>query len=169
MNGEPLPLEHGYPARLIVPGLYGYVSATKWLAEIELTTFDAFDQYWVGAGWVDEAPIKIQTRIDTPKATRQLPAGTVADRRRGVGARRAASSASRSRSTTAPGCEATLAAAQSADTWRQWYAARGTPRRAGTRSRVRATEAGGAIQTDARSEPFPSGATGQHQIVVIVQ
>ena len=54
MNGEPLPLDHGFPARLIVPGLYGYVSATKWLTEIELTTFDDFDQYWVPRGYADQ-------------------------------------------------------------------------------------------------------------------
>ena len=66
MNGEALPLEHGFPARLVVSGLYGYVSATKWISEIELTTWDAFDAYWVPRGWSKEAPIKTQSRIDTP-------------------------------------------------------------------------------------------------------
>jgi DMSO/TMAO reductase YedYZ molybdopterin-dependent catalytic subunit len=75
MNGEPLPLEHGFPVRLVVPGLYGYVSATKWLSEIELTTFDAFDHYWVRRGWATEAPIKTQSRIDTPAALASIPAG----------------------------------------------------------------------------------------------
>ena len=65
MNGEPLPLEHGFPVRLIVPGLYGYISATKWLTEIELTTFDDFEQYWVPRGYADRAPIKTMSRIDT--------------------------------------------------------------------------------------------------------
>ncbi len=65
MNGEPLPLEHGFPARLIVPGLYGYISATKWLVEIELTTFDDFEQYWVPRGYADRAPIKLMSRIDS--------------------------------------------------------------------------------------------------------
>ena len=65
MNGEPLPLEHGFPARLIVPGLYGYISATKWLVEIELTTFDEFEQYWVPRGYADRAPIKLMSRIDS--------------------------------------------------------------------------------------------------------
>jgi DMSO/TMAO reductase YedYZ molybdopterin-dependent catalytic subunit len=77
MNGEPLPLEHGFPARLVTPGLYGYVSATKWLTEIELSTFDAFDQYWVRRGWDAEAPIKTMTRIDTPASLATLPAGSV--------------------------------------------------------------------------------------------
>ena len=67
MNDEPLPPVHGYPARLIVPGLYGYVSATKWLSELELTTLEAFDGYWVPLGWAKEAPILTQSRIDTPR------------------------------------------------------------------------------------------------------
>ena len=66
MNGEPLPIEHGFPARLVVPGLYGYVSATKWLTEIELTTFADFDHYWLRRGWAQKAPIKLMSRIDTP-------------------------------------------------------------------------------------------------------
>ena len=68
MNDEPLPAEHGFPARLIVPGLYGYVSATKWLAELELTTLEAIDAYWVPRGWAKEAPILTQSRIDVPVA-----------------------------------------------------------------------------------------------------
>src|SRR5213076_1942308 len=64
MNGEPLPAEHGFPARLLVPGLYGYVSATKWLAEIELTTLEAFDAYWIHRGWSKQGPIKTESRID---------------------------------------------------------------------------------------------------------
>jgi len=78
MNGDPLPVEHGYPARLIVPGLYGYVSATKWLAEIELTTLEAFDAYWVPLGWAKEAPILTQSRIDVPHNGAGLSAGSVA-------------------------------------------------------------------------------------------
>ncbi len=100
MNGEPLPLEHGYPARLIVPGLYGYVSATKWLTELELTRFDQFDQYWVDRGWVQEAPIKVQSRIDTPKGLcRRSPPETWRSPA-WRGHRPAASTASRCRSTT---------------------------------------------------------------------
>src|SRR2546429_4227826 len=67
MNGQPLPLAHGFPVRMMVPGLYGYVSATKWLVDIELTTFGAYDAYWVRRGWAQQAPIKTQSRIDTPK------------------------------------------------------------------------------------------------------
>ena len=68
MNGQPLPVAHGYPARLIIPGLYGYVSATKWLSQIELTTWDGFDGYWIPRGWAKEAPILTQSRIDTPRS-----------------------------------------------------------------------------------------------------
>ncbi len=78
MNGEPLPAVHGYPVRMIVPGLFGYVSACKWLVELELTTFDAYDPYWVERGWVKEAPIKTMSRIDAPKPFAQVPAGKIA-------------------------------------------------------------------------------------------
>jgi DMSO/TMAO reductase YedYZ molybdopterin-dependent catalytic subunit len=78
MNGEPLPRDHGFPARLVVPGLYGYVSATKWLSELEVTTFDAFDAYWIPRGWAARAPIKTQSRIDVPRSGATVPAGRVA-------------------------------------------------------------------------------------------
>ena len=78
MNGEPLPLEHGFPARLVVPGLYGYVSATKWLTEIELTRFADFEHYWEQRGWAEKAPIKLQSRIDVPKGLARVAAGSVA-------------------------------------------------------------------------------------------
>ncbi|MEQ9163154.1 MAG: molybdopterin-dependent oxidoreductase, partial [Ilumatobacter fluminis] len=167
MNGEPLPLEHGYPARLIVPGLYGYVSATKWLEEIELTRFDAFDQYWVERGWVEDAPIKTQSRIDTPRGLQTVQAGTVPiagaawAQTRGI---------ERVEIQIDDGewVEARLADPLNDVTWRQWsYAWEATPGRHDIR--VRATDGTGAIQTDERTEPFPSGATGRHQIVVMVE
>ena len=76
MNGQPLPQRHGYPARLIIPGLYGYVSATKWLSELELTGWDEFDGYWIPRGWAKEAPILTQSRIDTPKGGATVSGGT---------------------------------------------------------------------------------------------
>jgi DMSO/TMAO reductase YedYZ molybdopterin-dependent catalytic subunit len=75
MNGEPLPIDHGFPVRMVVPGLYGYVSATKWLTELELTSFADFDAYWIPRGWAAKAPIKLQSRIDTPGP--RAKAGTV--------------------------------------------------------------------------------------------
>src|SRR3712207_3190818 len=75
MNGEPLPVEHGFPVRMLIPGLYGYVSACKWLTRIEATTFDGFDAYWVARGWAESGPIKVASRIDTPAALRSFDAG----------------------------------------------------------------------------------------------
>ncbi len=103
MNGEPLPLDHGYPARLIIPGLYGYVSATKWLEEIELTTWEAFDGYWVPLGWAKEAPILTQSRIDVPRTGETLAAGTTSPSPAWRGHRTAAWRPSRSPSTRVPG------------------------------------------------------------------
>ena len=77
MNGEPLPIEHGFPVRMVVPGLYGYVSATKWVVDLELTTFDSFDPYWIRRGWAEQAPIKTQSRIDTPRHGSSVKAGEI--------------------------------------------------------------------------------------------
>lgn len=171
MNGEPLPLEHGYPARLVVPGLYGYVSATKWLTSIELTRFDRFDSYWVERDWSADGTIKLQSRIDTPRGLATLPAGPTMiagvawAQRRGI---------DRVEVQIDEGdwITTTLADELGVDTWRQWsYRWDAEPGRHSIR--VRATERGAprdrAIQTDERSEPFPSGATGRHQIIVIVE
>lgn len=168
MNGEPLPVEHGYPARLIVPGLYGYVSATKWLREIELTTFDRFDSYWVERGWSPGGTIRLQSRIDTPRGLARIPAGTTAvagvawAQRRGI-------EGVEIQVDDGDWSPADLAGELNVDTWRQWsYRWDATPGR--HTIRVRAIESGtSAIQTPERSEPFPSGATGQHQIVVLVE
>jgi DMSO/TMAO reductase YedYZ molybdopterin-dependent catalytic subunit len=166
MNGEPLPLEHGFPARLVVPGLYGYVSATKWLTEIELTRFDRFDQYWVERGWVDDAPIKVGSRIDTPRGLATVAAGRTAvagvawAQTRGI-------EHVEVQIDDGDWVEATLADELDDATWRQWsYAWDAAPGRHSIT--VRATERGGPIQTAERVEPFPSGATGRHQIVVLV-
>ncbi len=167
MNGELLPVAHGFPARLIVPGLYGYVSATKWLKQIEVTRFDRFDQYWVKRGWVDDAPIKLQSRIETPRGLTSVDAGVVAiagtawAQTRGI---------ERVEVQIDDGewLEATLADELNDSTWRQWsYAWDAMPGRHTVT--VRATEKNGPIQPAERSEPFPSGATGRHQIVVLVR
>ncbi len=167
MNGEPLPAEHGFPARMVVPGLYGYVSACKWITELELTTFAAFDAYWVPRGWSASGPIKTQSRIDVPRDGADLVAGEVVvagvawAQHRGI---------ARVEVQVDDGAwqDATLAAAPSADTWRQWslrWAAA-----AGRHTlRVRATDATGATQTAARAEPAPDGATGWHDITVDVR
>ncbi|MEX0756328.1 MAG: molybdopterin-dependent oxidoreductase, partial [Acidimicrobiia bacterium] len=167
MNGEPLPPEHGFPARLIVPGLYGYVSATKWLAEIELTTFDQFDHYWVDRGWDAEAPIKTQSRIDTPSALGRIAPGTTAiagvawAQTRGIDRVEV-------RIDDGPWQDAELAAELNDTTWRQWKLAwDATPGR--HEISCRATDRTGTTQTEERTRPIPNGASGWHSIVVIVE
>lgn len=166
MNGEPLPPEHGFPARLVVPGLYGYVSATKWLAEIELTRFDQFDHYWVDRGWAQKAPIKTQSRIDTPAALGRIPAGRTAI---------AGVAWAQTRGITrvevqiddGPWQDAELADELSDTTWRQWRLAwDATPGR--HQITCRATDGTGAVQTDVRARPIPDGAAGWHSIVALV-
>ena len=171
MNGEPLPLEHGFPARLIVPGLYGYVSATKWLVEIELTRFDEFEQYWVPRGYDAEAPIKLMSRIDSVDGLGTLVRN--ADGTAAIGG--VAWAQTRGISNVEVQIDdgdwmpTELGEALNDDTWRQW-AYRWTPAATGRTSiAVRATDGDGVIQTDERSEPIPNGASGHHQIVVFIE
>ena len=171
MNGEPLPLEHGFPVRLIVPGLYGYISATKWLVEIELTTFEDFEQYWVPRGYADRAPIKLMSRIDSIDGLGTLTRN--ADGTAAIGgvawAQTRGISAVEVQLDDGPWQPCELGEALNDDTWRQW-AFRWTPRATGRASiRCRATDGDGVIQTDERSEPLPNGASGHHQIVVFVE
>ncbi len=166
MNGTPLPTEHGYPARLIVPGLFGYVSATKWLAEIELTTLEAFDAYWVPLGWAKEAPILTQSRIDVPRDGARVAAGVVAIAGvawapdRGV-------SAVEVRIDGGAWQPTTLSAAVARAAWVQWQvpwdAAAGDHR-----IEVRATDGTGAVQAADVTPPAPDGARGHHAITVAV-
>ncbi len=171
MNGEPLPLEHGFPVRLIVPGLYGYISATKWLTEIELTTFEDFEQYWVPRGYAERAPIKLMSRIDSVDGLGTLTRN--ADGTAAIGgvawAQTRGISAVEVQLDEGPWQPCELGAALNDDTWRQW-AFRWTPRATGRTSiRCRATDGDGVIQTAERSEPLPNGASGHHQIVVFVE
>jgi DMSO/TMAO reductase YedYZ molybdopterin-dependent catalytic subunit len=166
MNGEPLPAEHGFPARLIVPGLFGYVSATKWLAEIELTTWDAFDGYWVPLGWAKEGPILTQSRIDVPRSGSSLSPGEVAV---------AGVAWAPDRGVTGVEVQiddgawdpAALSVAISDATWVQWhYPWDASP---GSHTiRVRATDGTGTVQESRVTEPAPDGARGYHTIQVTV-
>jgi DMSO/TMAO reductase YedYZ molybdopterin-dependent catalytic subunit len=167
MNGEPLPIEHGFPARLVVPGLYGFVSATKWLTEIELTTFADFDHYWLRRGWAQKAPIKLMSRIDRPRGLAMVPAGVVPIA--GVAwAQTIGIQAVEVQIDKGGWQTAELAEAPSNDTWRQWvFRWNATPGRHSIT--VRATDKNGAIQTSERTEPIPDGAAGHHQIIVIVE
>ncbi len=166
MNGEPLPFSHGFPARLIVPGLYGYVSATKWLTEIEVTTMDAFDSYWVPRGYAKEAPIKMASRIDVPRGLATVPAGRTAIA--GIAwAQRTGISKVEIQIDGGEWVEAELADEQSIDTWRQWSYAWDAP--SGRHDiAVRATDNDGNLQIEDRVAPLPNGATGWHSIIVLV-
>ncbi len=167
MNGEPLPVDHGYPARLVVAGLYGYVSATKWLSEIELTTWDAFDAYWVPRGWSKQGPIKTQSRIDRPLHNRRIQAGMETIAGVAWAPNRGISKVEVSID-DGPWMEADLAESISDDSWRQWSLAWQA-----TEGRhlvaVRATDGTGETQTDALAPPRPDGATGWHTISVVVE
>jgi DMSO/TMAO reductase YedYZ molybdopterin-dependent catalytic subunit len=165
MNGEPLPVEHGFPARLVVPGLYGYVSATKWLERIGVTTWDGFDGYWVPRGWSKEGPIKTSSRIDVPQ--RPVDAGRVVVA--GVAwapGPRAASPRSRC-GRRRPVAEAELAPALSDDTWRQWrWSFDAEPGYYVVE--VRATDGLGDVQTAEVAPVMPDGASGYHRLEVEV-
>jgi DMSO/TMAO reductase YedYZ molybdopterin-dependent catalytic subunit len=166
MNGEPLPLAHGFPVRMIVPGLYGYVSAMKWIVELELTTFDAFDAYWIQRGWAEQAPIKTQSRIDTPRSGAALRAGTVPVA--GVAwAQHTGIEAVELRVDDAPWRRAELSEQDTVDTWRQWVV-RWDATPGDHRLEVRATDRSGAVQPSEIAPPFPDGATGYHAVSVTV-
>lgn len=166
MNGTPLPLEHGYPVRQVIPGLYGFVSACKWVVDWEITRFDRAQSYWAKRGWGVKAPIKTASRIDRPAPLSTNPvgpvvvAGTAWAQHRGV--RRVEVRVDDGEWNTA-----TLATEYSTDTWRQWsWTWQATP---GQHTLYcRATDAEGRTQTEQRVAPIPDGATGWHSRVVQV-
>jgi len=166
MNGVPLPIEHGFPVRVVVPGLYGYVSATKWISELELTSFGDFSAYWVPRGWAAKGPIKTESRIDTPRSGARPRAGQVTvggvawAQHRGIGRVEV-------RVDDGPWQAATLGAVPSVDTWRQWsYSWTATPGK--HQLTVRAADNSGAVQVPDEAPPDPDGATGWHSISVNV-
>ncbi|WP_405497097.1 molybdopterin-dependent oxidoreductase [Nocardia sp. NBC_00511] len=167
MNGEPLPVAHGYPARLIVPGLYGYVSATKWVVDLEVTRFDRARAYWTERGWAAQAPIKTASRIDVPAAFVTVDAGDVVIAGVAWAQHRGIASVE-IQVDDQPWQPVDLAAEYSTDTWRQWsWTWRAT---SGTHTlRVRAVDATGALQAENRTTPFPDGSTGWHNRVITVR
>ena len=166
MNGEPLPREHGFPARLIVEGLYGYVSATKWLSSIELRGWD-YDAYWIPLGWSKEGPIKTQSRIDVPRSGTSVEAGPI-----GVaGVAWAPGRGIRAVEVQVDDGDwqpAELGPEISDGTWRQWqWTWDAEP--GGHTLRVRATDGTGEVQTSEVAPPEPDGATGWHSRKVTVK
>ncbi len=162
MNGSPLPAVHGFPARLVIAGLYGYVSATKWLSEVRLTTLEDFDGYWIPRGWSKDGPIKTQSRIDVPKSGANLSTGTMAIA--GVawapGPKRGITKVE-VQIDDGDWVEAKLGDVLSDETWREWMiewdAVPGTHT-----AQVRATDGTGETQTSQKAAVDPNGATGWH-------
>ncbi|MGN6132613.1 MAG: molybdopterin-dependent oxidoreductase [Nocardioidaceae bacterium] len=162
MNGAPLPLEHGFPVRMVVPGLYGFVSATKWVVDLEVTRFADFSAYWTERGWAEHGPVKTESRVEVPRAGGRVAAGDVR-----VGghawAQHTGIAKVEYRLDGAPWREAELGRVPGNDTWVQWA---GTVRAAPGRHTltVRATDRSGYTQTAARADVVPDGATGWHTV-----
>lgn len=167
MNGEALPVEHGFPVRQVIPGLYGYVSATKWVTDIKVTRFDRDEAYWTPRGWSPKGPIKTESRIDLPRDGASLPAGRTVIA--GVAwAQHKGIDAVEVRIDQGPWRQARLAAAPTADTWRQWVVDDWDATPGEHTIAVRATDATGYTQTEERAPVGPDGATGWHTIDVQV-
>lgn len=166
MNGEALPRRHGYPVRLVTPGLYGFVGSTKWLKSLTATTYAAKKAYWTERDWATDGRILTQSRIDTPRGLAQLKAGknviggVAWAQGRGI-------EKVEIRVDDGPWQQATLGPDANIDYWRQWFLEWDAP--AGQHDiTVRATDLNGAVQTEKRTSPFPRGATGWHSIPVTV-
>jgi DMSO/TMAO reductase YedYZ molybdopterin-dependent catalytic subunit len=167
MNGQALPLEHGYPVRMVVPGLYGFVSATKWVVDLEVTRFQDKTAYWTQRGWAPKGPIKTASRIEVPKSFAKVQAGRV-----GIGG----TAWSQHRGITkvevqvddGPWQEAELAAEANTDTWRQW-SFQWDAKPGDHYLRCRATDAQDGLQTEQRADPIPDGASGWQSVNVTVQ
>ena len=166
MNGQSLPPEHGFPVRMVVPGLYGYVSATKWVVELKVTKFSADEGYWTPRGWDALGPVKLASRIDVPKLGATVASGMVAiagvawEQHVGV-------KSVEVRVDGGPWSLATLADSVSPDTWRQWIY-RWPAKKGGHSIEVRATDANGVTQGERQISPAPNGAEGWHRIQVMV-
>jgi DMSO/TMAO reductase YedYZ molybdopterin-dependent catalytic subunit len=166
MNGQPLPIAHGFPARMLVPGFYGYASACKWVTDLYVTTFAAEQAYWVQRGYARIGTMKTQSRIDVPKPFAHLNAGIVTVAGIAWATDRGIADV-QVQIDDGPWQSARLAASDNADTWRQWtYDWKAT---AGTHSiQVRAADDSGTYQPSAQAGPYPSGASGYESLVVIV-
>ncbi|MEO3934425.1 molybdopterin-dependent oxidoreductase [Micrococcaceae bacterium Sec7.4] len=167
MNGEALPLEHGYPARMVVPGLYGFVSATKWVVDLEVTRFADSKAYWTQRGWSERGPIKTMARVEVPKSFAKVPAGRVA-----IGGTAWAQTRGITKVEVqidnGPWTEATLSTEASLITWRQWsFDWEATP--GPHYIKARATDGTGEVQTDKRADPVPDGASGWQSLMVTVE
>ena len=162
MNGKPLPVDHGFPVRMIVPGLYGYVSATKWVVDLEVTRFEDFSAYWTDRGWSARGPVKTQSRVEVPRDGGSVASGTVR-----VGghawAQHTGVEKVEFRLDGDAWQEAELGRVPGNDTWVQWTGSVDVANGSHTLA-VRATDRSGYTQTAARTDVVPDGATGWHQV-----
>jgi DMSO/TMAO reductase YedYZ molybdopterin-dependent catalytic subunit len=168
MNGRPLPIDHGFPVRTLVPGFYGFVSACKWVVEMEVTTFDRIEAYWTGKGWAEQAPVKIASRVDVPRSGSELPAGPVQlggvawAQHTGISAVEIAVDGGDWRA-----CE--LGAVPTDDTWVQWALSVDGLEPGDHLVKVRATDKDGLVQTGVEQDVLPDGATGWHTVDFTVE
>jgi DMSO/TMAO reductase YedYZ molybdopterin-dependent catalytic subunit len=171
MNGRPLPQEHGYPVRMVVPGLYGYVSATKWLTELTVTRFADDAAYWTSRGWSERGPIKTASRIDVPRASATLArdddgtvviGGTAWAQQRGIDAVEV-------QIDDRPWTRASLGARVSDDTWTQWSLRWEDAAPGRHTATVRAVDGDGTLQTSQHADPAPDGASGWHRVEFTVE
>ncbi|GAB2451687.1 molybdopterin-dependent oxidoreductase [Nocardioides hungaricus] len=158
MNGRPLPIEHGFPVRTIVPGLYGYVSACKWVVDLKVTRFADIEAYWTERGWSELGPVKIASRIDVADGT-QI-AGVAWAQHTGISAVEVSVDAGDWR-------PARLARVPNVDTWVQW-ATIVALEPGDHEARVRAVDSTGVVQTGEEQDPVPDGATGWHTVTFTV-
>jgi DMSO/TMAO reductase YedYZ molybdopterin-dependent catalytic subunit len=168
MNGQVLPVSHGFPVRQVVPGLYGYVSATKWVTDIKVTRFDQDEAYWTPRGWAAKGPIKTESRIDVPRVGSTIRAGRTAiagvawAQHRGIDAVEVRVDKGEWR-------QARLAEVPGPDTWRQWVLDDWEAAPGKHTIEVRATDGTGRTQTPDYAPPAPDGANGWHSILVVVK
>ena len=162
MNGEPLPIDHGFPVRMLVPGLYGYVSATKWVVDLEVTRFADFTAYWTDKGWSERGPVKLASRIEVPESGDNVPVGelTIAG---AAWAQTIGISAVEYSLDGGPWERADLGRVPSEDTWKQWVATVDVEE-GDHRVRVRAISADDEVQTGVERDVRPDGATGWHEV-----
>lgn len=168
MNGKALPREHGFPVRMVIPGLYGFISATKWLSRLTLTTYDDQKAYWTERDWATDAPIKISARIDTPKALAKVDPGDIvvggvawAQERDGIAGVQV-------RIDGGGWVDAELGPDGGENYWRQWFYKWPDAQEGSHRIAVRAVAGNGEAQTAVRAEPFPEGSSGLHELLVNV-
>ena len=166
MNGEPLPIAHGFPVRMVVPGLYGYVSACKWIKEIEVSTFASFSAYWVREGWIPKAPIQLSSRIDTPSSGKHVTVGQTVTIAGVAWHQHVGVKAVQVQVDGGPWMDARLGAAPNTDTWRQWVTTWKVPSPGQHQITVRAVDATGAVQSSQRHEPYPGASSGLHRVTV---